>query len=77
MRIDRLENALHKMSEKALIRFVRRSVCQVLAGASEKTEEGRDVLDLVYVECSRRGRERLYDTVYASISRHPDRCDLH
>lgn len=77
MRIDRLENALQKMSEKALLRFVRRSVCRVLAGAGEKAEEGRQVLDLVYVECSRRGKEKLYDTVYSVVSRYPDRCDLH
>lgn len=77
MRIERLEHALHNMSEKALLRFVRRSVCQVLAGAAEKTEEGREVLDLVYIECQRRGKEKLYDTVYSTVSRHPDRCDLH
>jgi len=77
MKIERLEHALPRMSEKALIRFVRRTVCQVLQGGGKQADEGRELLDLVYVECSRRGKEKLYDTVYASISRHPERCDLH
>ncbi|HFE32285.1 MAG TPA: hypothetical protein ENJ17_03135 [Gammaproteobacteria bacterium] len=77
MKIERLEHALPKMSEKALVRFVRRSVCRALMGAGKEADEGREVLDLVYVECSRRGKEKLYDTVYAIISRHPERCDLH
>lgn len=77
MKIDRLEHALPRMSEKALLRFVRRTVCQALMGAGRQADEGRELLDLVYVECSRRGKEKLYDTVYASISQHPERCDLH
>ncbi|MCF6209441.1 MAG: hypothetical protein L3J88_09835 [Gammaproteobacteria bacterium] len=77
MKIDRLEHALPNMSEKALVRFVRRSVCQALMGAGKEADEGREVLDLVYVECSRRGKEKLYDTVYASISQNPEHCNLH
>jgi hypothetical protein len=47
-----------------------------LLGVDNTTSEARIALDMVYVECSRRGQERLYDSVYASISRHPERCDI-
>ena len=77
MKIEKLERALSRMSDKALIRFVKRCVCKTLFGA-ENCEDGeaRVALDMVYVECSRRGKERLYDTVYATITHHPERCDI-
>jgi len=74
MKIEKLERALAHMSNKALIRFVKRCVCHTLVGSVKNGE--RDALDMVYVECSRRGKERLYDTAYASVSRHPERCEL-
>ncbi len=77
MKIDRLERALPRMSNKALLRFIRRSVCQTLLGHGASADEGRAALDMVYVECSRRGKEHLYDAVYAAVTSHPERCDLH
>lgn len=78
MKIEKLERALREMPEKALIRFIKRCVCKTLLGAGNCDEDGevRVALDMVYVECSRRGKERLYDTAYASVSRHPERCDI-
>ena len=73
VKIDKLERALRRMPNKALIRFVKRCVCKILLGTAN---EAREELDLVYVECSRRGQERLYDTAYATVSRHPERCDI-
>ena len=75
MKIEKLERALARMSDKALMRFIKRCVCKTLAGAGDG--DAREALDMVYVECSRRGKERLYDTAYALISHHPERCDLH
>ena len=77
MNIEKLENALRKMPNKSLIRFVKRCVCKILLGVDNKTNEAREELDLVYVECSRRGQERLYDTAYSNVSRHPERCDIY
>lgn len=77
MKMDRLERALPRMSDKALLRFIRRSICQSLLGHGAAADEGRSALDMVYVECSRRGKERLYDSVYATVARHPERCNLH
>ena len=77
MKLDKLERALHHMSNKALIKFVKRCVCRTLPGAGNATGDSREALDMVYVECSRRGKERLYDTAYASVTHHPERCDIY
>ena len=77
MRLERLETALVVMSEKALIRLVKRCVCQTLVGVGEVANEARQALDLIYVECSRRGKEKLYDTVCVNVAQHPERCQLH
>lgn len=76
MKVDKLERALSRMPEKALLRFVKRCVCKTLLGVDNAAGEARVALDMVYVECSRRGKERLYDTAYASVSRNPECCDL-
>lgn len=76
MKVEKLERALMQMSNKALIRFVKKCVCKTLLGVDTTASEARVALDMVYVECSRRGQERLYDSVYASVSRHPERCDF-
>lgn len=76
VKIDKLERALKQMPNKALIRFVKKCICKTLLGVENTASEAKVALDMVYVECSRRGQERLYDSVYASISRHPERCDI-
>lgn len=77
VRIDKLERALVRMSDKALIRFMKRCACKALIGVGNGDNEVRSALDMVYVECSRRGKERLYDAAYATVSSHPERCDIH
>ncbi len=76
LRIERLERALRRMPNKALIKYVKRCVCKTLFGMGDTASEAREALDMVYVECSRRGKERLYDSAYASVSHHPERCDI-
>ena len=77
VKLDKLERALSHMSNKALLKFVKRCVCRSLPNAGKTEAEAREALDMVYVECSRRGKERLYDTAYASITHHPERCDIY
>ena len=77
MKIEKLERALGHMSDKALMRFIKRCVCKTMLGAGAVANEARVALDMGYVECSRRGKERLYDTAYSSMSSHPERCDIH
>jgi len=76
VKIEKLERALHHMSNKALMKFVKRCVCRTLPGVNDVNGESREALDMVYVECSRRGKERLYDTAYATVTHHPERCDI-
>ncbi len=76
VKIEKLERALQHMSNKALIRYVKKCVCMTLLGVENTANEARVALDMVYVECSRRGQERLYDSVYASVSSHPERCNI-
>lgn len=73
---EKLEGALSKMTDKALLRFVKRCACRAMLGVGNSVTEAREALDMVYVECSRRGKERLYDSVYASVSQHPERCKI-
>lgn len=77
MKLEKLERALSHMSNKALIKFVKRCVCRTLPEAGDAAGDAREALDMVYIECSRRGKERLYDTAYASVAHHPERCDLY
>ena len=77
MKIEKLETALGRMSDKALIRFIKRCVCKTLLGVDAVANEAREALDMVYMECSRRGKERLYDTAYSTTLSHPERCDIH
>ncbi|NOX76338.1 MAG: hypothetical protein GXP17_06940 [Gammaproteobacteria bacterium] len=76
LRVERLEPALDRMSNKALIKFAKRCVCKTLFGVGNAASEAREALDMVFMECSRRGKERLYDSAYASVSHHPERCDI-
>lgn len=78
MKLEKLERALRHMSNKALIKFVKRCVCRTLPGVcDDRQNESLEALDMVYVECSRRGKERLYDTAHAFVLHHPDRCDIY
>ena len=77
MKLEKLERALSHMSNKALIKFVKRCVCRTLPEAGDAAGDAREALDMVYIECSRRGKERLYDTAYAQVAHHPERCDLY
>jgi len=76
VKLERLEQALRHMSNRALLKFVKRCVCRTLPGVGDGADDSREALDMVYVECSRRGQERLYDTAYAYVAHHPDRCDI-
>lgn len=76
MKIEKLERALSHMSDKALVHFVKRCVCKAVVVSDYNDSEARQALDMVFVECSRRGKERLYDTAYATVSLHPERCDI-
>lgn len=76
IKIDKLETALSHMTDKALIHLIKRCICRTMQCVGAAANEEHLALDMVYVECSRRGKERLYDTVYATVSTHPERCNI-
>lgn len=76
MKLEKLQDALCCMSDKALMRFIKRLACKAMFGQTDPGGEARSALDMVYAECSRRGKERLYDSAYAWVQTHPDSCRI-
>ena len=76
MNLEKLEESLPNMPDKALFRFVKRCVCQAVLGLSDSASQAKAALDIVYLECQRRGKERLYDMAFELVNRHPERCQI-
>lgn len=76
MNLAELQQSLEEMTEQELSRFVKRCVCQALAGTTKIKDIDVDVaLDMVHSECARRGNERLYDMAHELVSKNPGVCD--
>lgn len=76
MNLEKLEESLPAMPDKALLKVVKRCLCQALTGLARPGLQVREMLDIVYLECQRRGKERLYDALYETVSQHPERCRI-
>ena len=74
MTLEQLKETVEQMSEKDLFRFLKKSICRSLAEVSDATSDANDTLDIVYFECQRRGKERLYDKTLEAVSNNPDVC---
>jgi len=75
MDIEALKEELENLSEKELFRYLRKLICKSIA-EEHPSDETNDVLDMVYLECQIRGKERLYDQTFESVSKHPEVCDV-
>lgn len=69
---DHLEN----LKDSELVRQIQKYVCMSLADVSDPGAESHVMLDLIYVECLRRGKERLYDKIYENVCRQPQLCEV-
>lgn len=76
MDLDTLKEQLENMSDQELFRYLRKSICRSFAHLQEHDDELSAELDIVYSECQRRGKERLYDKIYESISNDPATCGV-
>lgn len=76
MNIEELREVLENLKDGELIRHVQKYVCLSLAEANDPTALSHTLLDLVYAECTRRGKERLYDKAYESVCRQPQVCKI-
>ena len=76
MDLEELKEQLEDMSEKELFRYLRKLICQSIDKLDHPTSETNEILDMVYCECQIRGKERLYDKTFESLSSNPTICDV-
>lgn len=74
MTLEQLKEEVEQMSEKDLFRFLKKSICRSLVEADDTTSDANETLDIVYSECQRRGKERLYDKTFETVSKNPEAC---
>lgn len=76
MNLEEFRETLETLKDSELIKYVQKYVCLSLADASNPLANSHTLLDLVYVECIRRGKERMYDKAYESVCRRPNVCKV-
>lgn len=74
MKLEQLKEAVEQMSEKDLFRFLKQSICRSLLEVNDTVSDANETLDIVYSECQRRGKERLYDKTFETVSKNPEAC---
>ena len=74
MNIFEFGTILENLKDRELFHHVQRCVCLSLANKGDPQADFHSMLDLVYAECTRRGKERLYDQAYESVCREPQVC---
>jgi len=75
MDLEALKEELEGLSEKELFRYLRKLICKSLAEIESPDEHTTEILDMVYSECQMRGKERLYDKTFESVSKNPEICE--
>lgn len=76
MGLNELAEFLESMSEQELSRYTRQCLCAAVAKQSLVDGIERQVaLDMVYAECCRRGKARLYDMACESVAANPEVCN--
>ena len=76
MNSDDFREMLETLRDAELIQQIQKYVCLSLADVNNSAADSHTMLDLIYVECVRRGRERLYDKVYENVCRQPQVCKV-
>ncbi len=74
MTLEELKESVEQMSEKDLFRFLKKSICRSLTEVNDAASDANETLDIVYSECQRRGKERLYDKTFETVSKNPETC---
>jgi hypothetical protein len=76
MNLEDFRETLEALKDSELIKYVQKYVCLSLADAGDPLANSHTMLDLVYAECIRRDKERLYDKAYESVCRQPKVCKV-
>jgi len=75
MNLEEFRDGLEMARDSELLQYVQRCLCLSMADNNPKAES-HAMLDLVYAECARRGKERLYDKAYETVCRKPHVCKV-
>lgn len=62
-------DVLESLRDAELVRYTREHVALSISGSNDSRSEAAGVLDLIYAEFMRRGKERLYDAVREAVIR--------
>jgi len=76
MNSDEFRETLETLKHSELIRYIQKYVCLSLADVNNPQAESHILLDLIYIECVRRDKERLYDKVYETVCKQPQMCSV-
>ncbi len=76
MTLDEFRDLIEDSPDRELFQEVQKCVCKSLAQAEDPASESHNMLDLAYAECTRRGKERLYDKAYETVCRKPHVCKV-
>lgn len=75
MNLKEFRDDLEMAKDTELLHYVQHCLCLTIAEKNPKAET-HVMLDLVYAECTRRGKERLYDKAYETVCRKPEVCKI-
>lgn len=76
MDLEELKEQLEGLSEKELFRYLRKLICKSIAELDHPAADTNAIMDMVYSECQIRGKERLYDKTFESVTKHPEICEV-
>ena len=76
MNTEEFRETLETIKDGELLRYVQKYVCLSLTDVGNPAAQSHIMLDLVYAECTRRGKERLYDKAYETVCRQPQVCKV-
>lgn len=76
MNTEEFRESLEALGSAGLIHYIQQYICLSIGETKNPAAQSHTLLDLVYAECVRRGKERLYDKIYESVSRDPQICRI-
>lgn len=76
MDLEELKEQLEGLTEKELFRYLRKLICRSISEVEAPSADTNAILDMVYSECQMRGKERLYDKTFESVSKNPEICEV-
>ena len=74
MKLEEFRQELEALRDKELYQYAQRCVCLSIADTANLKAESHSMLDFIYAEFTRRGKERLYDKAYETVCREPNLC---